>query len=128
MIIVEIQRNISGQIESLTVADHSGYAEEGRDIVCAGASALVYTAIGAIQELCGIEDFYRVVEASDEESIPFSEIVLPVSSLSQDQIRVSQIILQTVVIGLKQLEDSVNTDYGNHFIRVTEKTQDMLEV
>ena len=124
MITVEIHKTISGQITALTASDHSGYAEEGSDIICAGASTLMYTAIGAIQELCGIDDFYRIVEASDEDSIPFSEIVLPVSALTKEQLRVSQIILQTVGIGLKQLEESVNTEYGNQFIRVTEITHD----
>ena len=124
MITVEIHKTISGQITALIASDHSGYAEEGSDIICAGASTLMYTAIGAIQELCGIDDFYRIVEASDEDSIPFSEIVLPVSALTREQLRVSQIILQTVGIGLKQLEESVNTEYGNQFIRVTEITHD----
>jgi len=124
MIIVEIHKESSGQIKSLLVSDHSGYAEAGSDIICAGASTLVYTAIGALQDLCGLEDFYRIVEADDEDSIPFSEIVMPDSALSEEQLRVSRIILQTVVIGLKQLEASVNTQYGNQFIRVTEITHD----
>ena len=124
MITVEIHKNISGRIESLTVADHSGYAEADSDIICAGATTLMYTAIGAIQDLCGLEDFYRIVEANDEDSIPFSEIVMPDSALSEEQLRVSQIILQTVEIGMKQLEASVNIQYGNQFIRVKEITHD----
>jgi len=124
MITVEIHKNLSGRIESLSVSDHSGYAEADSDIICAGASTLVYTAIGAIQEMCGIDDFYRIVEA-DEDSIPFSEIILPVSALSEEQLRTSQIILQTVEIGFRQLEESVNTQYGNQFIQVTEITHDL---
>ena len=125
MIIVEVHKEISGQIRSLSVSDHSGYAEAGSDIICAGASTLVYTAIGAIQDLCGQEDFYRIEEAADEDSIPFSEIVVSDLALSEEQLRISQIILQTVVIGLMQLEESVNTEYGNQFIRVTEIIHDM---
>ena len=124
MIIVEIHKESSGQIKSLLVSDHSGYAEPGSDIICAGATTLVYTAIGALQDLCGLEDFYRIIEADDEDSIPFSEIVMPDSALSEEQLRVSRIILQTVEIGLKQLEASVNTQYGNQFIRVTEIIHD----
>ena len=125
MIIVEVHKEISGQIRSLSVSDHSGYAEAGSDIICAGASTLVYTAIGAIQDLCGQEDFYRIEEADDEDSIPFSEIAVSDLALSEEQLRTSQIILQTVVIGFKQLEESVNTQYGNQFIRVTEIIHDM---
>ena len=120
MIMVEIHKNISGQIESLTAADHSGYAEDGNDVVCAGASTLMYTAIGALQDICGLEDFYRIVDASDKDSISFSEIKLSVSTLSEEQLRVSQIILRTVEIGFLQLEMSVKTDYGDQFIRVSE--------
>jgi len=125
MITVEIHKNLSGRIESLSVSDHSGYAEADSDIICAGASTLVYTAIGAIQVLCGLDDFYRIEEASEEDSIPFSEIILPVSALSEEQLRTSQIILQTVEIGFRQLEESVNTQYGNQFIQVTEITHDL---
>ena len=125
MIIVEVHKEISGQIRSLSVSDHSGYAEAGSDIICAGASTLVYTAIGAIQDLCGQEDFYRIEEAADEDSIPFSEIVMSGLALSEEQFRTSQIILQTIVIGFMQLEESVNTQYGNQFIRVTEIIHDM---
>ena len=125
MITVEIHKDLSGRIESLSVSDHSGYAEADSDIICAGASTLVYTAIGAIQVLCGLDDFYRIEEASEEDSIPFSEIILPVSALSEEQLRTSQIILQTVEIGFRQLEESVNTQYGNQFIQVTEITHDL---
>jgi len=125
MIIVEVHKEISGQIRSLSVSDHSGYAEADSDIICAGASTLVYTAIGAIQDLCGQEDFYRIEEAADEDSIPFSEIVMSGLALSEEQFRTSQIILQTIVIGFMQLEESVNTQYGNQFIRVTEIIHDM---
>jgi len=125
MITVEIHKDISGRIESLTVADHSGYAQADSDIICAGASTLLYTAIGALQVICGLDDFYRINEGSDEDSIPFSEIVTPVSGLTKDQLHDSQIIMRTVEIGLKQLEESVNTEYGNQFIRVKEITHDM---
>jgi uncharacterized protein YsxB (DUF464 family) len=125
MITVEIHKELSGRIQSLIVSDHSGYAEADSDIICAGASTLVYTAIGAIQEMCGIDDFYRIEEASDEDSIPFSVITLPDSDLSDEQINISQIIMQTVVIGFMQLEESVNDQYGNQFIRVTEITKDL---
>lgn len=34
----------------LTLLGHAGYAERGRDIVCAAASALVYALIGALED------------------------------------------------------------------------------
>ena len=125
MITVEIHKEQSGRIRSLFVSDHAGFEEEGYDIICAGASTLVYTAIGAIQEMCEIDDFYRIVETEDEDSIPFSEIMLPDSGLSEEQINNSQIIMKTIVVGFKQLEESVNDQYGNQFIRVTEIKKDL---
>lgn len=124
MIIVDIHKDFSGRIRSISVSDHSGYADSGSDIICAGASVLMYTAIGAIQELCGIDDFYRIIEGSDEDSTPLSEIVLPVSALSGEQLHVSQIILHTVEIGYMQLEESVKADYGNQYIRVNQIADD----
>lgn len=119
MIIVEIHKDASGNYRSISASDHSGYAEEGSDIICAGVSTLVYTAVGALQEMCGLDDFYRIVEGSDEDTIPFSEIMLP-GGLTPEQNRTAQTILKTIAIGLEQLADSVGQDYGNQFLRVTE--------
>jgi len=41
MIKVLVKRNAEGNIHALTVEGHSGYAEHGQDIVCAGVSALM---------------------------------------------------------------------------------------
>lgn len=40
------------------VSGHAGYAEPGRDIVCAGVSALVQTLIQSIEELTSAEIKY----------------------------------------------------------------------
>ncbi len=128
MITVEIHKNTSGQIASLSVSDHSGFAEEGRDIICAGVSTLVYTAIEALHQMCGLSDFYRIVEDSDGNSVPFSTITLPVSSLNNAQLHSSQIIMRTVEIGFLLLEESARADYGNQFIQVTTAEDDTLEV
>ena len=54
MIDVKISRNSGGVIRSFTVSGHSGYAEEGSDIVCAAVSTAVQSvAIGA-SEVIGI--------------------------------------------------------------------------
>ena len=39
-----------GSVHNLTVAGHANYDEYGRDIVCAGVSALVQALIGWIEE------------------------------------------------------------------------------
>ncbi len=44
---IEINRHNGG----ITISGHAGYAENGKDIVCAGVSALAQTLIQSIEEL-----------------------------------------------------------------------------
>ena len=46
MITVKVTRFENGNISGFTVKGHAGYAEAGRDIVCAAVSAICYTAAG----------------------------------------------------------------------------------
>ena len=109
MILARFYKSESGEILSVSVSGHAGMAEEGSDIVCAAASALVYTAIGALEELCGFQDYYRIAEDSDGDSVPFTEIRLPES---EGKIReTAGIILRTLEIGFKQLELTVNGEF-----------------
>ncbi len=122
MITVEIRKDESGLIASIIVSGHSGYKEEGADIICSAASTLVYTAIGALDDLCGLSDFYRI--SADEKS----EIFLSQEELAKGKESVSQIILQTTRIGFLQLEMSVFEDYGDQYVRVIEIIDEKLEV
>lgn len=54
MITVSIYRAKS-IINGFIVEGHSGYAEEGMDIVCASVSILSYTALNSINLVAGIE-------------------------------------------------------------------------
>ena len=52
MIRIEIGFDERGRIVDLAVVGHSGTAERGKDIVCAGVSAIVQTALlGVLQQL-----------------------------------------------------------------------------
>lgn len=117
MIIVTIRRDCTGNIRHIQANGHADFANEGSDIICSGVSTLIYTAIGAIQELCGAEDFYRIIEDRDSESIPFAEINLPDLD-SEDRNRTAQTILRTVEIGLIQIEASVSEQYGNQYVKI----------
>lgn len=50
MIIIEVT-SINNEIVSIEMNGHSGYAESGKDIVCAGVSSLVYTAINSFDSI-----------------------------------------------------------------------------
>ena len=45
LIVVKIREN------SLTIDSHAGYAEKGKDIVCAGVTSLVQTLVKSIEDL-----------------------------------------------------------------------------
>ena len=46
--------------ERMEISGHAGYAELGKDIVCAGVTALMQTLIQSIKDLAGDEIEYRV--------------------------------------------------------------------
>ena len=54
MITVKIERGDSGRIRKFTVTGHAGYDDPGKDIVCAGVSAVTVGAVNAIEKLTGI--------------------------------------------------------------------------
>jgi len=53
-----------GRYTGYRASGHSGYAEAGSDIVCAGVSALSITCVNALESLLGV----RVHPRTDEES------------------------------------------------------------
>lgn len=122
MIYVEIVRGSDQSILSISAKDHSGMAPEGSDIVCAGVSTLMYTAIGAIQTICGSEGFYTVREGSDRDTVPRMTVRLP-KGLDPDQKARAGTILATIRVGLFQLEESVRSQYGDQFLTVHEVTR-----
>ena len=91
MISVEIFTNEDGMITGYSVAGHSGTAMRGRDIVCAGVSALTQSALLGIKE-----HLHRIVDydiASGNLRIRLKE---PDDS--------TEAILRTMYIGLAEIE------------------------
>ena len=88
-----------GEINSITVKGHSGHAEHGKDIICAAASVTIYTAAGALEEICG----------APEQNASISEgcFVLPVPDFGDPhKSNSAQVIMETAYIGFKQIEAS----------------------
>ena len=96
MINVSIVRDSSGFIWQFSIKGHAGYAGQGRDIVCAAASATAYTAVGALGDLAGIENCHT-------ENDGFLFCSIPVE-ITEQQKQIAAIILETTVIGFKQIE------------------------
>ena len=105
-----------GMVTGFRVTGHAGAGEYGQDIVCAGVSAIVLTALGSLQEMFGIDDFDGVNPDGEGGNVSFR---LP-EEYSQDKSRIDSIrvaaILDAMVIGLKQIE----MQYGD-YVTVAER-------
>jgi uncharacterized protein YsxB (DUF464 family) len=97
MIKVKIARDKQGFIWGFTIKGHAGYKKRGEDIVCAGVSAIAYTAVGALSEMAGVGDY---VEKDGYMKCNIQ------SNLDDNLKQTVKIILETMVIGLKQIENS----------------------
>lgn len=109
MIKIVITRDLSGSIKRLSINGHSGYAEEGQDIICSAISVTAYTAAGALEDLAGLGDCYSESDGHMVISMP------PDMTLQQKS--TAGIILETTVIGFKQVELS----YGKYVLIVEEE-------
>lgn len=96
MIKVSVVRDGKGFIQQIEVNGHAGYDEYGKDIVCAAISVTAYTAVGAIQKLAGLEEFFSIEDGYIHLSIPFS--------IPETKRQIVNIILETTVVGFKQVE------------------------
>lgn len=96
MIRINILRDNDGFIWQFTIRGHSEFGQYGEDIVCAGVSAVAYTAVGALAELAGIKNYI------EKEGYMKCKIPTDVEENLKPCIR---IILETMVIGLKQIEN-----------------------
>lgn len=103
MIKIQASRDKNGFIWNISVRGHSGLAQHGNDIVCAGVSALAYTAVGALEELAGIKE---VVEKDG-----YMEWSVPTDVKTNLKPHIS-IIMETIFIGLKQIEN----EYGEYVV------------
>ena len=95
------------RITGFSVSGHSGYAEAGKDIVCAAISAIVTMAEATINEVCGAKAKVRV---KDEDAR--ITLTLPVSCDEEDTV-------QAVLAGMLLTLCSIRDEYPD-FIEVLE--------
>ena len=103
---IEISRikNEQGENIGFRCLGHAGFARRGKDIVCAGVSALVLNTINSIEKFT--DDKFSCAQ---EEKSGLVEFVI-VSEVSKE----SALLLDALFLGLKNLEH----DYGKRFITV----------
>ena len=99
-------------IKSIQASGHSGYAEQGNDIVCSAVSVLMETLANGMLKVVKAE-----VRVLVDEEIPHMMVEL----IEQDKqkARDAQILMRAVLIGLK----GVALEYGKN-IKIKEKQND----
>ena len=97
-----------GRISEVTVKGHSGYAEEGSDIVCAAVSAVVQTALMGVLSYAEHNADYKIRDG-------YLHLSVPTANDETDNIRIDA-IMETMLLGLKDVE----TGYAS-FVKVEEK-------
>lgn len=99
MIKIIIEREDDDLIKSVSSRGHSGYAEEGSDIVCASVSVLLQNAQKTFEEILDINTFFVLDEHS-----PYLSITLP--ELSGEKLKMADLIMKSTVNGLYDLADT----------------------
>jgi hypothetical protein len=111
MIKVTIYRTAVG-IQSFEMTGHANYAKHGQDIVCAGASAVVFGSINAIDALCDVQADINLGKNGG-----FLTYTLP-KHLDNEMGKNVQLLLEGMIVSLKTIE----MDYGK-YIRIQEIMQ-----
>lgn len=104
MIRVRIERERGGRITGFTVRGHAGYADRGQDIVCAGVTAVVFTALEGLKAVAGVPHTVRQDGRRGYVECRLGE------GASEEQAARAQTILETMVLGLRDIEK----DYAGH--------------
>ncbi|MGE5472872.1 MAG: ribosomal-processing cysteine protease Prp [Ignavibacteriales bacterium] len=110
MIVVLINRKKDGRIKEFSINGHAGFEKAGKDIVCAGVSAISGTAIIGLERLL---DINPVITIDSEKG--HLKCRLP-DDISEESANNAQIILETMVLGIRDISEKYNK-----FIRLSDK-------
>lgn len=91
MIKINIFSEADGKIQGFSVSGHSGTADYGQDIVCAGVSSLAQTALLGVGE-----HLHRAMDYS----VASGELRMMLKDKPDD---LTESILQTMLLGLKEI-------------------------
>lgn len=90
-----ILKKRDNKIVAFKIKGHTGYDETGRDIVCSAISTLS----------CSIGDgIIEILKIKPEYSIEDGFLSLSLEKVSTEDLERSQILLQTLLLGLKNIE------------------------
>ncbi|QLK85980.1 ribosomal-processing cysteine protease Prp [Staphylococcus sp. 17KM0847] len=95
MVDVDITLNDEGRVTDVVMKGHADFAEHGQDIVCAGASAVLF---GSINAIMGLTSERPDIDYDDDGGYFHVRSV----DTSNEQ---AQLILQAMLISLQTIED-----------------------
>ena len=98
---VTFYQNSENQCVGFTSEDHAGYAQEGKDIVCAGISALVINTVNSIEAFT--EDEFTIDVDESSARIHFMIKNKP----SKESLQ----LLNSLILGLQRMEDEQYTEF-----------------
>lgn len=84
----------SNMVEEISISGHAGYADKGKDLICAAVSSI---SIG----LCNVID---VLKATAD--IEIGDNLIKISNIGMDEL--SQTVLNTAIIQLETVEEQAN--------------------
>ena len=97
-----------GEFVGFEVTGHTGYAEEGSDIVCSAVSALTQTAVIGLTEVLKLPSAVEIKNAH--------LYFMLESGLDEKSRREAQILFQTLRLGLGSIADTYGT-----YLKLVEK-------
>lgn len=102
MISITILQDESEQVVGMKCIGHSGYAEEGSDIICAGVSALVVNTINSIEAFTS--NTFTLDTEAESGKIDFL--------LQEAATHDTTLLLDSMILGLQGIQN----DYGNEYL------------
>ena len=99
-------------IKTIEATGHSGYAEEGSDIVCSAVSVLMETLANGLTEVVKAD-----VKVVVDENIPHLSVTL--NEKDQEKCKYAQVLMQSTLLGIKGVAQEFSK-----FIKIKEKQND----
>jgi uncharacterized protein len=109
MIKITIVRNVERVIIQFSVSGHAFYNDSGKDIVCAGVSAVTQGTVNAIEKLTGL-----IPDAEVNEKSGLLRVETPSSEDTNRNAQV-QLLLEGMVVSLESIVEA----YGK-FVKIQE--------
>lgn len=99
-------------IKTIEATGHSGYAEEGQDIVCSAISILMETLANGLTEVVKAG-----VDVKVDESIPHLSVTL--KETDKEKCKLAQVLMSSTLLGIKGVASGFSK-----FIKIKEKQND----